>query len=495
MGTFVTDTGFVKPTWQEFLLRTKNKFSSIFGLEFDTGDLTPAGQFAGIIARALADCADADQEIYSSLDPYQAKGVSLDRIANLRGTFRYPAVASQCSVICYCEGADEGLVLSSGRQVRRVRGGLVFSLRDALTISRASCRDVYLTAPDLAAGQVLAVVTSFGTFTTVVTGAGTLAAMTVLATQINDLTGSVWAAAYASTTSVDAQYKSRCLRICDPSNDFQVTSMTNLTLAMVGSAGGFLCTVLGPNAVLEGEIYQIETPEVGWFAAYNLLAALSGRNDETDEELRVRMFIRTGKATEEAIRKAVLDNVSDVTACIVVSNRSMVTDGVGRPPKSFEVTVAGGYGVEDEIARHIWEAAPAGIQIFADMAQGGVHEIVIDSQGTAQDVYFSRPIIKSLHVDVVATKDSEYPFPADGITALRTEILSWAEKEFYPGRNVIPARFYAPIFKVSGVASAVIRVAVTDAPGDPFSWGTAEIPVDARVQVVLISTTLSVAAV
>lgn len=495
MGIFVTDTGFVKPTWQEFLTRTKNLFATIFGLEFDTGDTTPAGQLAGIIAKVLADCADSDQEIYSSLDPYQAKGVSLDRIANLRGAFRYAAAPSQCSVVCYCQGSDEGLVINSGRQVRRVRGGLVFSLRDALTVSRASCRDIYLAAPDLAAGQTISLVTSFGTFTTTVTGSGTLAALGVLAAAINASPSFVEAVAYASTTDVSAQYKSRCLRIWDPSNDFQIISTVNLTAEVVGSAGGFLCTVTGPNSVLVGEIYQIETPEVGWSAAYNLRAALNGRNDETDEELRIRMFIRAGRATEESIRKNILDNISEVTACIVTSNRTMTVDSSGRPPKSFEVTVSGGYGIEQEIAQEIWKSAPAGIQIYADMAQGGVHEVVVDSQGTSQDIYFSRPIIKALHVNVVITRDSETSFPAGGVTAIRSEIMAWATKEFYPGRNVIPQRFYVPIYKVSGVATATVQVGITNAPGDPVTWSSVELTVDARTQVVLTEATLAVSAV
>ena len=97
MGTYLTINGLVKSTWQEYLVKTKNRMASIWGPEFDSGDTTPAGYLAGVIARSLSDSADADQELYASLDPLQAEGEALSRIAALRGTWRQSSSASRAA--------------------------------------------------------------------------------------------------------------------------------------------------------------------------------------------------------------------------------------------------------------------------------------------------------------------------------------------------------------------------------------------------------------
>lgn len=491
MGNYLTDSGFLKPTWQEFLLKTKNRMYAIWGPEFDAGDTTPAGLLAGIMARSLSDSADADQEIYASLDPLQATGEALTRIAALRGTWRQSSAPSRASVVCYCEGIDEGMTVSSSAIVRRVRGAVTFVADDAIEIVRSNASDVYLSAEDdFTLGTVVSVVTSFGTFSSTVNVLGTLAALEDLAAQINAAWPEGEAQAYQTAPSADFVYAERALRIWAPNGAFALQSFTAVELAVLGTAGDFLCSTDGPVEALAGEITAIDTAETGWIACNNLIAAAKGRNDETDDALRIRMYLRDGKATEAAIRKKVLNDVTGVSGCSVRSNRTMYVDSDGRRPKCFEVTVEG--GDDQEIAQAIWDTAPGGIEIFADPMQGGIHRTVTDVEGRPQDVWFSRPISRVLHAKISLKRYSEESLPGTGLEAIRSAILSWATTEFTAGQNVIPSRFNVPIYSVPGIGKTTIYVAVTDTVNDVPTYTLDEIDVGGRVSVVLTEQTLHV---
>lgn len=489
MGLYVTATGFIKPTLQEFLQRMKARMVTIWGPEFDTGDTTPAGQFAGAWARVAADAADSDQEIYASLDPLQAVGEPLARIAALRGTFKQGSSPSQCHVVCYANAANEGLSLSPGRQVRRVRGGLVFSLRDTLIVTRTSCRDVYLSTVDRVPGTVLSVTTSFGTFGAVVTST-TFAAMQVIATAINDSAWGGTAQAYTSAVSSDQKFSGRALRIFFPNGDFQLVSAVNLSVEVVGSSGMFDATVDGPNDAAPGEVSEIVTPETGWLACYNLLSAVTGRNDETDEELRVRMYLRDGYSTEEAIRKKLMNSVSGVSSVTVKSNRSHVVDSDGRDPHSIEVVVVG--GLDQEIADALWTVQPGGIKYWADMVLGGVEATVTDSTDRPQTIQFGRPYSMVLHARVRLHLYGEEVFPADGLLLVRDAILEWARTEFASGKDVLISRFYVPIYKIPGVRAADIFVGLSSSVSVVPTMLSQDISVGSRVTASLVAETLAV---
>lgn len=489
MGFYVTAYGFVKPTLQEFLQRMKARMTAIWGPEFDTGDTTPAGQFAGAWARVAADAADADQEIYASLDPLQATGEALSRIAALRGTFRQSSSASQCSVVCYANVANEGLSLSPGRQVRRVRGGLVFSLRDSITVTRTACRDIYLSTIDRAPGTVLSVVTSFGTFSATVAGS-TFTALEAIATAINESAWGGVAQAYTTSSASDQQFAGRCLRFFFANGDFQLVSATNLTVEVLGSNGVFDATVDGPNDAVPGEVTEIVTPETGWLSCYNLLSAVAGRNDETDEELRIRMYLREGFSTEEAIRKKLLNSVTGVSTVSVKSNRSHVVDSEGRDPHSVEVVVTG--GLDQEIADAMWTVQPGGIKYWADMVLGGVEMTTTDSTGRPQAIQFGRPYGMVLHARVRLSLYGEEVFPSDGLNLVRESILNWALTEFAPGKDVLISRFYVPIYKVPGVRSAEIFVGLSSSVSVIPALTPQDIAVGSRVTASLVSETLAV---
>ena len=496
MGVNVTDNGFVRPTLQELKTRFTERFRAVFGDTIDNDETGPTGQLIGLLADLFDDAWSCDQEVYASHNPNAASGLALDVVCDLTGIKRIAAAASQVLVACYAAEANLPLLISSGRQVKRTRGALPFSLRSDLTVQTSACRDIYLTLdPVPTPGESVTLVTSFGTFavTAPPTSDVALGVYQLLAAAIN---ASAWGgtAAYWADSGAPAaaRFKSACLRLVSPDADFAVVDTAAWTVELCGSVGWFDCLEQGPNTVDAGEITKIVTPESGWDACYNLTEEVTGRFAETDEQLRIRraQSFRVGFATENAIRQALLNRVEGIVSALVVSNRTMQTDLDGRPPKSFEAIVQGGQ--DGDIAQTIWDTMPAGIECYADTSPGGggIAVELPDSQGYTQVVKFSRPLTKYLHLKVQFSLYDEEAFPADGTSQLRAAILAWAVTEFTLGQDVIPPRFFTPIYSIPGISTVTVLVGLTDGEDDSPTFGTGLIAVGGRVIVSLLSKNL-----
>lgn len=465
MGVYLQPTGFQKRTLQEIRATLEQSFRDLFGPDIDIQPEGRTGHLIGLLSKALADCWDGNQEIYASLDPSQASGVALDIVCALTGVFRIAQSKSLADVCCYVEAPDDNTLIPAGRQVRRTRGALVFSLRTAVSVSSSACRDLYLeAAAPLVPGASVTLTTSFGTFTvTVPTGANpTQGAYELLADAINASPWAGTATAYlGATPPAGAQYTEDCLRLLLPETDFGLVYSPAWTPALIGSVGEFECSIYGTETAAPGEIDEIVTPEPGWTLAYNLVNAVPGRLAETDTQLRIRreQLFGTGNATERAILNALYNRVDGILSASVRSNRSLVVDADGRPPKSFEATVQGGSAAQ--IGAVIWDTQPAGIESY-----GNQDVEVTDSQGYQQTVRYTIPEGRWIWADIRFKRYNDETFPADGLARLREKILDWALGEFVVGQDIFPGRFRTPINEVPGVGLVQIRCAMT-APGDP----------------------------
>ena len=72
---------------------------------------------------------------------------------------------------------------------------------------------------------------------------------------------------------------------------------------------------------------------------------------------------------------------------------------------------------------------------------------------------------------------AEEEYPLDGDDKIRSQIVSFASTEYTPGKELIPSRLFTPIYKVPGIETAVIEVAVTTNPGDTPSYVTTTISI------------------
>lgn len=87
----VTEKGFYRPTLEEIITEKNNKAKLIFGEDFDTGELTPQGKFFRICAAAESKLCEIGENIYYSISPSTARGISLDRVCEFANLTRESA--------------------------------------------------------------------------------------------------------------------------------------------------------------------------------------------------------------------------------------------------------------------------------------------------------------------------------------------------------------------------------------------------------------------
>jgi len=227
----------------------------------------------------------------------------------------------------------------------------------------------------------------------------------------------------------------------------------------------------GPISMLAGTIIQIETPLSGWDTVTNDDNATVGTNEESDSDLRARRqrsVAINAQAIIDAIRAGV-ESIDNVTQAVVLENDTNVEDSNGLPPKSFQVVVSG--GTNADVADVIWLKKPAGILAFGDITVE-----IIDSQGIAHDISFSRPDPVVVYVEVKLTTFPEYP--ANGDNLIKQAIVDYANgdlvdnRSFGLGDNVIYTRLYTPINSVAGHEIDDLQISIVS-PAD----GVINIPI------------------
>lgn len=460
----VTSTGFVRPTLAE-LKAELDAEAAIIWPGIDVSADGKYGQLAGLWLKKLSDAWDVAQEVYTSRNVNEASGASLDNTLAEVGVVRIDAAPTICYGVKLW--GDSGTTIPSGVIVQQARTKINFTLNAAVTISESSARAVVL---EMAAAS--------GTTTWGVTINST--AYTYTGAK-RDTAGASLETAIEAATDLSVAYAAGVLTIDGTignfdSIDFALGALTNMDIADDGLAvaGIFTCLDEGPTPVPVDTLTTIINPVVGWASVTNPLVGATGRYAETDAEFRVRAsgFYSSGKATEEAIRQAILNNVTGVVACSVTSNRGMTTDVEGRPAKSFETLVEG--GADADIAQVIWDTAPAGIEIY-----GKVTETVTDSEGRVQVVKFTRPSYAYIWVKVTRTLNSEDAYPANGDTLIKEAIVSWALTNFNSGENVYRRAILTPINTVAGLADVIVTLGNTTDGTTPSSYTASDIAIPA----------------
>jgi len=220
-------------------------------------------------------------------------------------------------------------------------------------------------------------------------------------------------------------------------------------------------TATGPLEAAIGAVDTIVTAVVGLTGVDNLTAAIPGTDIENDPELRLRTeasFAIGGHATDQAIR-ARLEQIDDIQAAVVISNRALATDSEGIPGKAFRSVIwpSGLPTVkEQEIALAIFDEQPAGI--FADGTEAFT---VTDSKGYSQPVAFSYATGVLMWVEIDVTAGSGY----QGDAAVDAAILAYG-LTLSIGDNGNPTDLACYVNdNVNGVDHMVIRMQRDAPPG------------------------------
>ena len=205
-----------------------------------------------------------------------------------------------------------------------------------------------------------------------------------------------------------------------------------------------------------------------------------GNDAEEQEVYRARLLSTrqtAGLATPEAIKNAILQ-VEGVSFASIIENETGVEDtlnGIG--PYGFKAIVQG--GDQSDIARAIAVSKGAATPTFGDIT-----ELYTDSEGSTQNIKFSRPTIIYVAARVRYNKYDEELFPITGEQTIAEKIIE-VVNDLGIGEDLIPDRFYGALYSaVSGLGNMDIEFDIiandsTPATDPGIVWSDAQIPVPA----------------
>lgn len=447
----VTQTGYVRKRLAEILEDMTSRFEDKLGVTVERTSTSAIYQMFAVIAYELADAHTAMQDTYNAMYPQSASGTSLTNAAALVAI--KPIAAEQTTVICTCTGTD-GTEIPAGSQVQDTNSRMYTSTLDSY-IQKSAASAIDITLQNVTVGTTYSI-TVDGTAKsyTAVSNDTASTVLTNIQSQFNfaDRT-------FALTNSV------LTISMTNRSATMSV-SVNNLTISSVSSPIVFTCDTYGDIDPGIGNITTIITAVTGWTSVLNEIAAVTGRDDETDTELRQRWsqsVYKKASAMIEAIQANVYENVSGVTACTVYENTSDVTDADGRPPHSIEVVVDG--GADNAIASEIFKYKAAGIDTY-----GSINESVQDSQGINHTINFNRPITVPVWLKAVITKNSEVTWADDTLNTIKNLLLS-AGEDYSVGQDVILQKFLGNIYSSTTGVGFVNLTAATGETAGTYSSG------------------------
>jgi uncharacterized phage protein gp47/JayE len=208
----------------------------------------------------------------------------------------------------------------------------------------------------------------------------------------------------------------------------------------------------------------IVTPVFGWQGVDNAQTAIVGRDEETDEDLRIRRAASTATPAQsipDAVYGAVA-NIPEVTQVRLYENYEDTPDPVtGLPPHSYSVVVQG--GLDQDIGDAMWNRASLGATQV-----GSTLVTVTDIQGFTHQMKFQRPTTQRVELLIHL-----HPLPGWGdqlIAQMIQELVDYAVLNWKIGTSVVYSRLFEPINTLPNVFS--ITQLLTN-----YSSGTVDIPV------------------
>jgi len=425
------------------------------------------GQMVGVFSKAISDIWQEAENVYYSQYPATAEGTSLDNAVDLIAIVRLPETNTSVTVLAT---GSESVAIPAGSIVKVSETGELFSNPEAGIITQSNALKVIFNVSTVAA-DVDYRVTLNGNNYTYHSGVSPDPDGSDIAEglidEINTNTDGVTATAISG-----GQFE---LTADDDITPFGAYPGSRLTVTSRSSPVTFKAQNAGPVLALALTVDTIVTPISGWSSVSNITDGVTGRNMETDQELRLRRLrsLRIlGAASAEAIQARLRQDVANVTDAYVFENR-LPTTVDGRPPHSFEAVVVG--GDDQEIAQKLWEIKAAGIQTY-----GNTTETIIDSNGFEQEIKFSRPDPVYVWIKAEYTLLDDVTMPDSVIDELKAAILAKGA-DFSVGDDVIYQQFYAPIYAIAApyIESVAITTATSStAEGPAGSYTAANVTID-----------------
>lgn len=217
-----------------------------------------------------------------------------------------------------------------------------------------------------------------------------------------------------------------------------------------------------------GTLTKIDTPIFGWQTVTNPLDAVPGRDEETDEQLRLRRRASTstpGQAIVDALYGA-LSNIASVLQARVYENDQDAADANGLPPHSIYCIVEG--GADADILKTIWLKKTAGTT-----THGTTTGTVADSMGNPHTLKFSRPT--DVNVWATVNLHTRPGWPTDGAQRIINALTAWAVANQSIGEEVIHSRLFDPVNTVPGHSIDSLYI---DTAANPAGTANIAVPFD-----------------
>jgi len=248
-----------------------------------------------------------------------------------------------------------------------------------------------------------------------------------------------------------------------PDKTFSLTSAVIMD-ALGDGTGLVACTETGKIVVPANTLKEITTPVSGLSSVNNPNPGVTGTEQETDEEFRLR-----SNASVALPSRAILDgmqagiaNIFEVETAIVYENTTNVADPLtGTSPKSMRAIVKG--GSDKEIADVIFFRKSLGCGM-----DGLVTVPVDDINGMPHDIRFDRPVLTNIFVSVDVQELALWT--PDQIPLIKQAIVNFAAGEhcsfngYQIGEDVYASQLYTALIEFNAFNVRSILVGIV-APG------------------------------
>lgn len=450
----LTPQGFAPKTFEVITKEIQGDLISNLGqLNFD--DNTVISDIVNIFAEREALIWQAAASLYDSMSPSAAEGVSLDNQCGLIGLKRLEA--SYSYVIAQIT-AENYTVVPEGSIAYIENKDNNFLLSNEVIVSNESCVGISLNITDntladysLTINGILLTYTKVGEDTATAIAVAlkalidqNLVLKEILVVDVNDSNLNIKSTSYATY--------------------FTIYVSSGITIINTTASSKFISEVKGSITVPVNSLNKIKTLVPGWISINNNDAGVTGRDNESDYDLRERRKISLslpGRGTLESLRAKIL-NLKEVTAVLVEENITDQNIGI-LTPHSFLITVNG--GSNEDIATAIWMYKPIGIA-----CAGEVVVTITDIANNQQVVKFNRAKKIYAFIDIVLTTNST--FTVASIDTIKSEIINEVSS-LTLGETLIYQTFFGIIYKHSGILTASILLGKSDNPDAPSVTKTA----------------------
>lgn len=470
----ITTTGYSLKRYEDIIAELRQDLITASGNpNLDLSDDSLIGIINNIYGLKLSELHELAQALWSAGDVDTASDIALDRIVERQRVYRQQAAYSYGELQF---SAPLATVIAAGTQVRDLSGATV-TTNSAITLNTNGLYSAQFS------------VTAVNNFNYIVT--------------VNGNSYSYLSDANATITEVvnglvAAMTGSTVVTASNVSNQLKITALGTQTISYVLSANITPTTLtksVSSTAVEYGALEfeantltRLVTPNPS-ITVTNKDKWVVGRLQETDTELRARFKISVvgqGNATVEALRAKVAA-VANVSKVFVEENTTTITNSGGLPAKSFEVTVKD--GTDLEVATAIWNTKPAGIEAY-----GNTSQVIVDSQGNDQVIFFTRPVDQYIHVAVTYQLYSEEIFPVDGAVQIANVVNEYGNS-LDIAEDVIAQRIMAAIYSnVAGIGNLIVQIAKTSTPTGTPVYTTGTVPIGLKEESVFALSRISVVA-